>query len=116
MSMFAGSNGAETIDTLREFLNLTPPEIEKTAAEETGETDPAQPLAYPCPYCGGRMFIIETFEPGRQPRHRPTAPLVSIMIDTSRSRAQSLASSRAFCAGHRPSTPPPGLIGARHRP
>jgi hypothetical protein len=29
------------------------------------------------------MFVIETFEPGRQPRHRPTAPLVAIRIDTS---------------------------------
>jgi hypothetical protein len=32
---------------------------------------------------GGRMFIIEIFEPGRQPHHRPTAPLAAIRIDTS---------------------------------
>jgi hypothetical protein len=37
------------------------------------------------------MFIIETFDPGCQPRHRPTAPLVAIRIDTSRSRTQSPA-------------------------
>jgi hypothetical protein len=69
-------------------LNLAPPAAEETAAEETaaeeiGETDPAQSLERPCPCCGGRMFIIETFEPGCQPRHRPTAPLVAIRIDTS---------------------------------
>jgi hypothetical protein len=29
------------------------------------------------------MIVIETFEAGCQPRHRPTAPLVAIRIDTS---------------------------------
>jgi Putative transposase len=76
--LFAGSNRAETIAHVRELFNLDPP-----AAEETTETDPAQPLAHPCPCCGGRMFIIETFDPGRQPRHRPTSPIVAIRIDTS---------------------------------
>ena len=48
------------------------------------ETDPAAPpLAVPCPCCGGRMFIIETFGAGRRPRHRPAAPLAAIRIDTS---------------------------------
>jgi hypothetical protein len=28
------------------------------------------------------MIIIETFEAGCQPRHRPTTPLVTIRIDT----------------------------------
>jgi hypothetical protein len=86
--LFAGSNRAETIDTVRKLLNMAPPAAEETAAKETAaketsEADPAQPLAHPCPCCGGRMFIIETFEPGRQPRHRPTAPPVAIRIDTS---------------------------------
>ena len=81
--LFAGSNRAETIDTVRKLLNLAPPAAEETAADEIGETDPAQPLAHPCPCCGGRMFVIETFDPGCQPRHRPTAPLVAIRIDTS---------------------------------
>jgi Putative transposase len=81
--LFAGSNRAKTIETVRKLLNLAPPAAEETAAEETSETDPAQPLSLPCPCCGGRMFVIETFEPGCQPRHRPTAPLVAIRIDTS---------------------------------
>jgi hypothetical protein len=81
--LFAGSNRAETIKDVREFLNLDPPAADASAkAQQIGETDPAQPLARPCPCCGGRMFVIETFEPGRQPRHRPTAPL-AIRIDTS---------------------------------
>jgi hypothetical protein len=59
-------------------LDLTPP-----AAEATSDTNPAQSLAYPCPCCGGRMIIIETFEASCQPRRQPTAPLVTIRIDTS---------------------------------
>jgi hypothetical protein len=87
--LFAGSKRAETIAAVRNLLNVAPPAAEETAADasakaqQTSETDPAQPLARPCPCCGGRMFVIETFEPGRQPRHRPTAPLVAIRIDTS---------------------------------
>jgi hypothetical protein len=75
--LFAGTNRAETLADVRELLNLDPP-----AAEDTSETDPAL-LAHPCPCCGGRMFIIETFDPGRRPRHRPTSPIVAIRIDTS---------------------------------
>ena len=29
------------------------------------------------------MIIIETFERGSTPRHRPTAPMIAIRIDTS---------------------------------
>jgi len=81
--LFAGSNRAETIKIVREFLNIAAPATKETVAEEASETGPAQPFARPCPCCGGRMFVIETFEPGRRPRHRPTAPLVVIRIDTS---------------------------------
>src|SRR5262249_16928121 len=79
--LFAGSNRAETIADVRKLLNLAPPAAEETAAKETSETDAAQPLARPCPCCGDRMFVIETFEPSRQPCHLPTAPLVAIRID-----------------------------------
>jgi len=85
--LLAGSNRAETINTIRKLLNLAPPAENaadaSTEAPQTGEADPAQPLARPCPCCGGRMFVIETFEPGCQPRHRQTAPRVAIRIDTS---------------------------------
>jgi Putative transposase/Transposase zinc-binding domain len=74
--LFASSNRAETIARARELLG---------SAEQAVETDrvAAQALAHTCPCCGGRMTIIETFQAGRQPRHRPTAPLVAIRIDTS---------------------------------
>jgi len=87
--LFAGNKRAETIKTVQKLLNLAPPATVENAADastkaqQTSEADPSQPLARPCPCCGGRMFVIETFEPGRQPRHRPSAPRVAIRIDTS---------------------------------
>jgi hypothetical protein len=78
--LFASANRVETIARARELLGLATP-----AAQEEVEIDPvaAKPLAQPCPCCGGRMFVIETFEPDCQPRCRPTAPLVAVRIDTS---------------------------------
>ncbi len=76
--LFASSNRTETMEAVRKLLNLAPP-----VDAQTSQTDPAQPLANPCPCCGGRMIIIETFEAGCQPRRQPTAPLVTIRIDTS---------------------------------
>ena len=76
--LLASSNRTQTIEAVRKLLDLA-----SSAAEHMSDTDPAQPLAHPCPCCGGRMIIIEAFEAGCQPRHRPTAPLVTIRIDAS---------------------------------
>src|SRR5262245_43055175 len=76
--LFASTNRTETTEAVRQLYDLAP-----TATEQTSQTDPAQPLAHPGPCCGGRMFVIETFQAGCQPRHRPTAPLVVFSIDTS---------------------------------
>ena len=77
--LFAGNNRTDTIARLRQLLNVVEP-----AATQRAEPEPtAQMPANPCPCCGGRMFVIETFEPGCQPRHRPTAPPMAIRIDTS---------------------------------
>jgi Putative transposase/Transposase zinc-binding domain len=51
----------------RELLAVTPPP-EPVEAEE-----PSDPL-HPCPCCGGRMRIIETFGRWSQPRAPPQAP------------------------------------------
>ena len=45
--------------------------------------DEARVLPRPCPCCGGRMIIIETFARGYEPKHRPTPAPVTIRIDTS---------------------------------
>jgi hypothetical protein len=74
--LFASTHRAETIARVHELLGLATP-----AAEDAVEIDPAAalPLAQPCPCCGGRMFVIEIFDAGCQPRYRPTV----IRIDTS---------------------------------
>jgi len=46
----------------------------------SADVDPDKPT---CPCCGGHMIIIEVFERGATPRHRPTAPTNVIRIDTS---------------------------------
>ncbi len=78
--LFASSHCAETIARARELLGLAP-----SVPEQAAEIDPAaaQALAHPCPCCGGRMIVIETFAAGCQPRHKPTPPLRAIRIDTS---------------------------------
>jgi hypothetical protein len=40
-------------------------------------------LPRPCPCCGGRMIIIETFARGCEPKHRPTPMSQGFRIDTS---------------------------------
>jgi len=55
-----------------------PPDISTAAA-----IDQPRVLPRPCPCCGGRMFIIETFARGSEPKHRPTPVPAAIRIDTS---------------------------------
>ena len=76
--LLAGSARQESLAQARELLEAaastaTDPEDEAAADDPTRTA-----LATPCPCCGGRMIVIETFEAGRQPRHAPT-----IRIDTS---------------------------------
>jgi predicted Zn-ribbon and HTH transcriptional regulator len=72
--LFAKGSCADNIARARELLAVAKPEGQPTAA-----VDPSK-LACPC--CGGRMIIIEVFEPGATPRHRPTGPCI-IRVDTS---------------------------------
>jgi hypothetical protein len=62
-----------------EELNVPATHSEPTDADSIGDSDP-QSLSHPCPSCGGRMVIIETFERGCAPRYRPT---VALRIDSS---------------------------------
>jgi Putative transposase/Transposase zinc-binding domain len=72
--LFASSKRVENIARARELLVVPEPE----PANALDGNDP-----HPCPHCGGRMIIIETFARGSMPRHRPQAPMVAIRIDTS---------------------------------
>jgi hypothetical protein len=79
--LLASGNRAANIAHARKLLAmpLKQPETAKAA-------EPAEPsvLPRPCPCCcGGRMLIIETFERGCEPKHRPTPAPAVIRIDTS---------------------------------
>jgi Putative transposase/Transposase zinc-binding domain len=81
--LLAGANKTEIIARAREFIAAStptaqPPQPDHEAATDSTTTDKT---ANPCPCCGGRMRIIETFAAGSRSRHQPTA--AAIRIDTS---------------------------------
>ena len=80
--LFANGSRAETLARARELLAVTAHSAE-TDAQAQGSSQEANILAHPCPCCGGRMVVIETFERGCHPTHRPSAPGFAIRIDTS---------------------------------
>jgi len=77
---------AATIERARELIRqaapITPPVKQKAPDEEAATAAPDKPV-HACPSCGGRMVIIETFEAGSMPRHRPSASIAPARIDTS---------------------------------
>ena len=76
--LFASTNRAESIATARALLNVAPPDVDPQQQPDLAPDTP-RVLPYPCPCCGARMIVIETFAPGCQPSWRPTL----IRIDTS---------------------------------
>jgi hypothetical protein len=77
--LFANANRAANIALARRLLGATDP---APSSSESDDADSGQKEEQrnTCPSCGGRMVIIETFEPGCQPRHWPTS---SIGLDSS---------------------------------
>ena len=71
--LLAGGAKVEAIATARELLAASKP-------DDDGTVHDAAVPSRPCPVCGAPMHIIETFEAGCQPHHRPTTV---IWIDTS---------------------------------
>src|SRR5712692_6046931 len=80
--LFANGSRADNIARARELLNVRPPQQQQISDAEAANADQPPALSLPCPCCGGRMIIIETFERGSTPRYRPT-PSTAIRIDTS---------------------------------
>ena len=78
--LFASAGRAENIARARELLHLPKPQSNPTDADTIDESPT---LAHPCPCCGGRMIIIETFKRGSAPRYPPSTPTAAIRIDTS---------------------------------
>jgi hypothetical protein len=77
--LFANANRAANIALARQLLGAPDP---APTTEETGGADGAQDDSAwnTCSCCGGRMVIVETFEPGCQPR---LWPIPAIGLDSS---------------------------------
>jgi hypothetical protein len=73
---------ANNIARIRELLAVPLIPINAINGATTKPEEPKAPQ-HPCPCCGSRMRIIETFLPGQQPKHRPTPLPAKIRIDTS---------------------------------
>jgi len=77
--LFANGGRADNIARARQLLGVLAPQTE--IAED--EDDEAPVFPQPCPSCGGRMIVIETFVPGDQPRHRSGPDPPTCRIDYS---------------------------------
>ena len=78
------ANGTRVANIARaRALLAVPPDPMPAETDADSEPDQPRTLPKPCPCCGGRMIIIETFARGCQPKHRPTPPAPVIRIDTS---------------------------------
>jgi len=80
--LFASGTRADNVAQARELLAV-PKARNDTASTTFADASEPQPLSHPCPCCGGRMIVIETFERGGSPRCRPAASPIVIRIDTS---------------------------------
>jgi hypothetical protein len=85
--LLASSQRAENVARARQLL--APPiipldaikAISPNAADSPNAAEPQTTNLCPC--CGGRMIIIERFEPGATPHYRASPPPPAIRIDTS---------------------------------
>jgi Putative transposase len=80
--LFASGSRVDNIARARELLAAPPRPCQPNQDAATDGGEP-KTLSHPCPCCGGRMIVIETFRRGTTPRYRPTAPIPAIRIDTS---------------------------------
>ena len=70
--LLANGTRVQAIAHIRDLLSAERARV-KRAGPEPGSAEPAKSndIAYPCPCCGGRMIVVETFEPGTMPRPPP---------------------------------------------
>ncbi len=79
--LLATGQRAETIARARDLLGVAMPA--GAPADATAADDTADAALPPCPCCGSRQRIIETFLRGETPRYRPSPRPVVFRIDTS---------------------------------
>jgi hypothetical protein len=68
--LFANGGRAENLARARQLLAMPTPDSE-LGDGQTADPDEPPISALACPCCGGRMIVIETFEPGHPPRAPP---------------------------------------------
>ncbi len=73
----------ETIARIRELIAAVAPVRTAQQPQPPDSAAATDQATHPCPCCGGRMNIIETFKRGSTPHHRPTGPIIAVRIDTS---------------------------------
>jgi hypothetical protein len=82
--LFAGTAKAENLARMRDLIEEARPERGSTErAEDAADPKTDERREHHCPCCGARMRIIEIFERGQEPRHRPSPAPTLIRIDTS---------------------------------
>ena len=80
--LLASGTRADNIARARRLLDVQAAQPE-AADTKRAEANESEPLSHPCPCCGARMIIIETFQRGSSPRYQPAASTAVIRIDTS---------------------------------
>jgi Putative transposase/Transposase zinc-binding domain len=81
--LLASGKRAENVARARELLSPPLIPIDAIKAINANAAEP-QTADHSCPCCGGRMIIIERFEPGATPHYQPSPPTAPmIRIDTS---------------------------------
>ena len=80
--LLASAVRADNIARVREMLAVPLIATDAIKAANAKLEEPKSPER-PCPCCGARMLIIETFLRGQHPKHRPTPVPQVIGIDTS---------------------------------
>ena len=78
--LLAGGNRAANLARMRELLGMAAPATEAGPGDEPATPEARAKL---CPCCGGRMRIIEVFQPGSMPWARASPTCDVIRIDTS---------------------------------
>ena len=73
--LLANGNRAANVARARELLGVPSAVLDDDGkSNNTEDKDHGEIARTPCPSCGGRMIIIETFERGCTPKHRPSPP------------------------------------------
>ena len=70
--LFANGHRAEKLTQCRKLLAVP---LREEASADAGGAEALEDETPPCPCCGGRMKIIETFERGMSPRTPVTMPV-----------------------------------------